>query len=186
MMDSKNIEILKNGGVGVIPTDTVYGLACSALSQKALERMFIIKGREPNKPPVVIISDQKDLEKFGVALTSFEKQFVSKYWPGPVTIIFKIKSDLNYLDQGMGLAIRLPASESVRKFLKETGPLATTSANHPGQPIAKNVEEAKKYFGDKVDFYEDGGELDSPPSTLVRITGDKVEILRQGVVTITD
>lgn len=183
-MNSKNIEILKNGGVGVMPTDTVYGLVCSAFSKEALNRIYKLKGRDENKPPVIIISDISDLEKFEAKVSPAHQKIIEKYWPGKVTIIFEIPSDLNYLDKGLGLAVRLPADEKLREFLKQTGPLATTSANISGQLFAKNIEEARKYFGNAVDFYEDGGELNSAPSTLVRINGDKVEILRQGAVVI--
>lgn len=190
-MDQEVIAKIKAGGVGVMPTDTIYGLACSVFSETALGRMFDIKGRSVGKPPVVIISELSDLLLFGVELNDFEKSFVAKYWPGAVTIILNIKSDLHFLDQGLGLAIRLPANEKIRDFLKLTGPLATTSANPEGQLPAKNVTEAKKYFGpspgragDTVDFYMDGGEIDGPPSTLVRLKNGKIEVLRDGVVKI--
>jgi L-threonylcarbamoyladenylate synthase len=181
-MLKQNIEVLKNGGVGVIPTDTIYGLVCRAFSESALVRMFEIKGRGENKPPVIIISDISDLEKFGAKVLPEHLKFIDKYWPGKVTIIFEISSEFNYLDKSLGLAVRLPADENLRELLRQTGPLATTSANISGEPPAKNIGEAKKYFGDKVDFYEDGGELNSAPSTLVRIMNDKVEVIRQGAV----
>jgi len=179
-MNKINIDILKNSGVGVIPTDTVYGLACSAFDEKAISRMFEIKGREENKPPVVLIADIKDLEKFEAQLSEKAKILITKFWPGPVSIILPIKKELSYLDKGLGLAIRLPDDESLRAFLIQTGPLATTSANLKDQPPARNTEEAKRYFGRRVDFYEEGCNLPQTASTLVRIKGDKVEVLRQG------
>jgi tRNA A37 threonylcarbamoyladenosine synthetase subunit TsaC/SUA5/YrdC len=84
----------------------------------------------------------------------------------------------------LGLAIRLPAEKSIRDFLEKTGPLATSSANLEGESPAKNIAEAQKYFGSEVDFYEDGGELNSKPSTLVKIDGDEIKVLRQGAVII--
>jgi L-threonylcarbamoyladenylate synthase len=183
-MLKENIEILKKGGVGVIPTDTIYGIACRAFDKKALDRLFQIKGRDENKPPVVLISSIKDLDLFGVSLSDFEKKFISKYWPGKVSIIFKIKPELSFLDRDLGLAIRFPDDKKVTEYLKQTGPLATSSANIQNQPPAKNITEAKKYFAGEVDFYEDSGNLDSLPSTLVRIKGDKIEVFREGVVKI--
>lgn len=186
-MKKETVDILKNGGVGVIPTDTVYGVACSAFSKEALLKLYELKGRDENKPPVVLISSVEDLKLFGAEMTESAKIFLAKYWPGKISVIFKIKPELSYLDKGLGLAIRLPADKKILAFLKMTGPLATSSANIQGQSPAKNITEAKKYFGlpgqgDMVDFYEDGGELDSPPSTLVRINGDKIEVLREGAV----
>ena len=183
-MDEIYISILKNNGVGVIPTDTIYGIACSVFSKEALDKIFEIKGRDENKPPVVIISDIKELDIFGIKLTDKAKEFIKKYWPGKVSIIFNISSEYSYLDKGRGLAIRLVNNSRIIEFLEKTGPLATTSANTQGLPPAKNIEEAKKYFGDKVDFYYDIGELVSEPSTLVKIDGDKIEVLRQGTVKI--
>ncbi len=183
-MLAKNIEILKSGGVGVIPTDTIYGLACSVFKPEAILRMFAIKGRAENKPPVVIISAISDLEKFGAKLSEEHFDFIKKYWPGKVTIIFEISKDFHYLDQGLGLAVRLPANKKIIEFLKETGPLATTSANSQGQPPAKNILEAKKYFQEAIDFYEAGGELESLPSTLVDLRGGKIKVLREGEVKI--
>lgn len=183
-MKSENIEILKRGGVGVIPTDTVYGLACSAFLPSALLRLFSIKGRAENKPPVIIIAKVDDLKKFGANITPKHAEFIKKYWPGQVTIIFEIAKEFDYLDKGLGLAIRLPADKSIGDFLEKTGPLATSSANLQGQSPAVNIEEAKKYFGQMVDFYEDGGELNSKPSTLVKIDGNEIKVLRQGAVII--
>jgi len=183
-MKSENIEILKAGGVGVIPTDTIYGLACSAFSEPAVKRIFNLKGRAEDKPPVIIISDISDLEKFGAKISPAHLAFIEKYWPGKVTIIFEIPKEFEYLDKGLGLAVRLPAYEKISEFLKQTGPLATTSVNPPGERPARNIEEAEKYFGSAVDFYENNGSLDSLPSTLVRINGDQVEVLREGVVKI--
>ncbi len=176
--------MLKNGGVGVIPTDTIYGIACSVFSKEALDRIFEIKGRDENKPPVVIINDIKELDIFGIKLIDKAKEFIDKYWPGKVSIIFKVSSEYAYLDKGRGLAIRLVDDQKIKEFLEKTGPLATSSANIQGLPPAKNIEEAKKYFSDKVDFYYDIGELVFEPSTLVKIDGDKIEVLRQGAVKI--
>ncbi|MFA5934407.1 MAG: L-threonylcarbamoyladenylate synthase [Candidatus Paceibacterota bacterium] len=181
-MDQKYIDILKNNGVGVIPTDTIYGIACSVFNKDALDRIFEIKGRDENKPPVVIISDIKELDIFGIKLIDKVKKFIDKYWPGKVSIIFQISAEYSYLDKGRGLAIRLVNDPKIKVFLEKTGPLATSSANTQGLLPAKNIEEAKKYFGEKVDFYYDIGELVSEPSTLVKIDGDKIEVLRQGVV----
>ncbi len=183
-MKNENIEILKNGGVGVIPTDTIYGIVCSAFEKEALERIFEIKGRDENKPPVVVIADVEDLKKFNIDIPEKIYKFISKYWPGKISIIFPISSDFAYLDKGRGLAIRLPADDKLREFLRKTGPLATSSANLQNFPPAKNICEARNYFGDKVDLYIDGGELNSLPSTLVKIVGDDVEIIREGAVKI--
>jgi L-threonylcarbamoyladenylate synthase len=87
----------------------------------------------------------------------------------------------------MSLAVRIPADAKLRKLLEQTGPLLTTSANLPDQPPAADIKQAKAYFGDKIDFYEDGGDLSGrQPSTLIRIIDDAIEVLRPGAVKIDD
>lgn len=189
-MDIKNIEILKNGGVGVIPTDTVYGLVGSAIKKEAVQKITEIKNRSDGKGFIVLIFSLDDLKVFGVTLTETARIFLQKFWPGSVSVILECKNpDFDFLKKDGTIAFRLPNKEDLLETLKQTGPLIAPSANPEGLPPAKNITEAKKYFdlpgeGNKVDFYEDGGELDSPPSTLVKIVGDKVEVLRQGIVKI--
>lgn len=183
-MKKDNIKILKNGGVGVIPTDTIYGLVGSALKPGTVKRISDIKNRLDGKGFIVLISSIEDLKIFGIELTDINKIFLNKYWPGKVSVIFAVPKKFEYLDKGQGLAIRLPDDEDLKEALKQTGPLVAPSANPEGRPPAKNILEARKYFGDQIDFYEDGGNLESLPSTLVRLNGDQVEILRQGAVKI--
>ncbi len=185
-MPTKNIEILKNGGVGVIPTDTIYGLVGSALSKEAVLRITKIKNRADGKGFIVLISSVEDLKLFGIIISDRLGHFLSKYWPGKVSVELNVSSpEFNYLKKDeQKIAFRFPDKADLIQLLKQTGPLIAPSANKEGERPAKNIEEAKKYFGDNVDFYEDGGELDSAPSTLVRIAGDKVEVIRQGAVVI--
>jgi L-threonylcarbamoyladenylate synthase len=185
-MKLENIEILKKGGVGVIPTDTIYGLVGSVFSPEAVKRISELKKRADNKAFIVLISSISDLDLFGIILTDKTKDFLNKFWPGKVSVeIFSNLPKYRYLrNPDSTNAFRLPNKKDLIELLKEVGPLVAPSANISYQPPAKNILEAKKYFGNNVDFYEDGGELDSEPSTLVRIVGDKVEVLRQGVVEI--
>ena len=172
-MKKENIEILKNGGVGVIPTDTIYGLVGRALNEEAVKRIVEIKNRSDGKGFIVLISSIKDLETFGIKVTDPIKNILNKFWPGKVSVAFDDKR-----------AFRFPDRPELVEILKQTGPLVAPSANPEGQAPAKNIGEAQKYFNDKVDFYENGGEFDSAPSTLVKINNGKVEVLRQGAVNI--
>jgi len=184
-MKFENIEILKKGGVGVIPTDTVYGLVASVVNPVAVKKVIEIKNRSDGKGFIVLISSFDDLKLFGVTLTETARIFLQKFWPGSVSVILESANpEFDFLKKDGTIAFRLPAKNDLIEILKQTGPLIAPSANPEGQPPAKNITEAKNYFLDKVDFYEDGGTLDSAPSTLVRIAGDKVEVLRQGAVRI--
>ena len=186
MKDNDVSKIIKNGGVGVIPTDTLYGLVASAFIESAVEKVYNLKNRDEKKSLIILISDIEDLTKFGVEITEKAKNFIKNFWPGKVSVIFKFNNKkLSYLDRMDGtLAFRLPKNDKLITILRETGPLVAPSTNPEGMPPAKNTGEAKKYFGEGVDFYIDGGEINSLPSTLVKIEGDDIKILREGAVKI--
>lgn len=171
------------GAVGVLPTDTVYGLVARASDQAAVKRLYDLKLRE-GKPGTIIAASIDQLETLGLKRRYLKA--VEQFWPGAVSVIIPCGSELEYLHEGKSsLAVRIPDDENLRNLLSQTGPLLTSSANHPGEPTAMTIEAAKEYFGDNVDFYEDGGDLSGrAPSTIIRIVDDAVEIIRQGAVEI--
>lgn len=176
-------ESLLQGDVGVIPTDTLYGIVARAADEQAVERMYRLKHRE-HKPGTLIAANEDQLLELG--LSADYLKIVTKYWPGAVSVIIPCGPELSYLHQEkFGLAVRIPNDPIVCEFLEKTGPLITSSANLPGEPTANGVDEAHDYFGDQADFYVDGGNrTDFQPSTLIRINGDGLELLRQGAVVI--
>jgi len=180
------IVVLKNQGVGVMPTDTIYGLVGSALSKNAVKRIYTIKGRSPKKPFIVLISSIGDLQLFGIKPDSFIKKVLSRIWPGGVSVILPCKNKkLFYLHRGTNsLAFRLPENKSLRGLLRKTGPLVAPSANPEGVLPAKNLTEAKNYFKNKVDFYAGDKNIKGLPSTLIKIKNKKIIILREGAVKI--
>jgi L-threonylcarbamoyladenylate synthase len=141
-----------------------------------------VRGRNPEKPCVILIADVLDLALFGIDIQSVEVWVASKYWPGKVSAILPCKHpEMQYLHRGTNtLAFRIPEKPELRDILRETGPLIAPSANPEGEIPARTVKEAKKYFGKKVDFYADEGEKESEPSTLIKITGEDIDILRKG------
>ncbi|QQS69169.1 threonylcarbamoyl-AMP synthase [Candidatus Saccharibacteria bacterium] len=177
--------LLKQGAVGVLPTDTVYGLVCMASSEPAIERLFTVKSREANPGTVLAASVQQLID---LGLRGRYVKAVEHYWPNAISVVITCADNLLYLHQGKrSLAVRIPDDEVLRGLLRQTGPLMTTSANHPGQPTANTIAEAKAYFGNDVDFYVDGGVLrDRPPSTIIRIVDDAIEVLREGAVKINE
>jgi L-threonylcarbamoyladenylate synthase len=177
----KIIEILKEGGIGVLPTDTIYGLVGSALKKETVERIYKVRKREKTKPFIVLISDVKDLKIFGIKIKPFQKKLIKKFWPGPYSLIFGCKSKkFEYLHRGKkSLALRVPRPKWLRNLLKKVGPLVAPSANLAGMPHAKTIREAKKYFGESVDFYFDAGKIDKKPSTLIDIRKKEIKILRK-------
>jgi L-threonylcarbamoyladenylate synthase len=183
MFDDIAQKLGQAGAVGVIPTDTVYGLVVRASDQTAVQRLYDLKHRE-NKPGTLIAAS---IEQFvGLGLKARYLKAVEQYWPGAVSVIIPCGPELTYLHQGkFGLAVRIPDYPELLTLLDQSGPLLTSSANHPGEPTANTVDEARSYFKDEVDFYVDGGDLSShQPSTVIRIVDDAIEILREGAVKI--
>lgn len=183
-IDQKIINILKSGGVGVLPTDTIYGLVGLALNKKTVGKIYKLKKRSPRKPFIILIADVNDLKKFGVALDETVKKVLSEFWPGPVSVILKcpkLKKELSYLyPLNKTMAFRCPNMKWLNVLLEKTGPLVAPSANPEGLPSTETIKQAKKYFGDKVDFYFDAGTIKNSPSTLISLDNGKIEVLRQG------
>jgi L-threonylcarbamoyladenylate synthase len=176
-------NLLKSGSVGVIPTDTIYGVVARANDPVAVDRLYRLKDRE-HKPGTIIAASVDQLVDLGIKrryLTAVEQ-----WWPGALSVVIPCGDELEYLHRGKrSLAVRIPDKDDLRTLLETTGPLLTSSANHPGQSPANTVNEAKDYFGGEVDFYEDGGDLSGhKPSTVVRIIDDAIEVLRQGAIKI--
>lgn len=167
------------GAVGVLSTDTIYGLVARATDQAAVSRLYSLKMRE-QKPGTIIAASIDQLVELGIKRRYLKA--VEQFWPGAVSVIIPCGAELEYLHQGKSsLAVRLPNDENLQKLLEQTGALLTSSANLPAQAPAATVAEAKKYFSDKVDFYVDGGDLSSRrPSTIIRIIDDAIEVIRQG------
>lgn len=174
------ISLLKNDGIGVLPTDTLYGIVGSAFSEKAIDRIYALKGRDENKPFIILISSPSDLVTFGIKLSASEQEFLHSVWPGPVSVILPCPlKKYAYLHRGTeSLAFRVPKSRKLRTFLEKTGPLVAPSANMQGQPPASIIREAKRYFGDKADFYIAAGKKEGKPSKLVSLLSENPKILR--------
>ena len=169
------------GAVGVLPTDTVYGLVSRAADERAVARLYALKQRD-HKPGTIIAANIEQLVSLGIKARYLKA--VEQFWPGPVSI--ETPHSIDYLNMSTGRqGLRIPADENLHALLERTGALQTTSANAPGLPVSNTVEEAQAYFGDSVDFYVDGGDLSSrPPSTIIRIVDDAIEVIREGAVKI--
>ncbi|MGH7192839.1 MAG: L-threonylcarbamoyladenylate synthase [Candidatus Saccharimonadales bacterium] len=179
-------QLMKPGAIGVIPTDTVYGVVARASDEKAAARLYELKRRD-SKPGTLIAASIAQLEDLGLKHRYLKA--VEQFWPGAVSVVIPASDPaLAYLHRGkLSLAVRVPAGKRIQALLKKTGPLLTSSANRPGEPVATTIDEAKAYFADKVDFYAAGGDLSKrQPSTVIRIVDDAIEVLRPGAVNIGD
>jgi L-threonylcarbamoyladenylate synthase len=183
---SKIASVLTRGGVGVLPTDTLYGIVGSARIPPAVERIYELRRRDRNKPFIILIPSLKSLEDFGIRVSGARKKIVQKIWPGPISIIFPCRlKKYHYLHRGTKkLAFRVPAKHDLKKFLQLTGPLIAPSANVAGKPPARSLSQAKFYFKNSLDFYVAGEKQKGQPSTLISFKGKKIEIKRKGGVQI--
>ena len=174
------VEILKKGGIGIIPTDTIYGIVGQLFNQAAVERICDVKDRPTDKPVgTILLADSEQIEGYVPASDLLRAEV---YWPGPTSVILNLGNKLAYAHRGLNsLPFRIPNVPGLLTLLKQTGPLATTSANVASRPTASTVEEAMGIFRESVDFYVDGGDLSGrPASQIIRFKGDDVEVLRGG------
>ena len=164
-------KLLKEKGVGILPTDTIYGLAGAALSKLAVERIYRLRKRNLKKPMIILIAGQDDLRLFKIKIDREAKKLLNKFWPGKTSIILPCPNrNFFYLHRGtQKLAFRVPATNWLRNLLKKTGPLIAPSANLEGRPPARTIKEAKKYFGQKIDFYFDKGIIKRKPSIILEV-----------------
>jgi len=176
----KLIKILNENGVAVMPTDTLYGIVGKAQDVSVVNRIYTIRKRSPEKPCIILIGDLSELEKFSITVTDAQKNIIKDFKDPTSFILDCLDQEFAYLHRGTKtLAFRLPLNQDLKNLLKQTGPLIAPSANLEGLPPAQNIGEAKKYFGDLVDLYIDGGEIAGKASRVIRLNNDgSVEVLR--------
>ncbi len=176
---NEHARVLEQGGIGIIATDTIYGIVGQALNKNTVERIYHVKRRTPSKPFIILINSLSDLELFDITIDKTVKDAVARYWPGPVSIILEChNADFEYLHRGTNtLAFRMPAKIELQELLPLTGPLVAPSANPEGLTPAATIEEARTYFNDEVDFYEEGS-VNTKPSKIIKITNGTEEIIR--------
>lgn len=166
-------EILNGGGVAVIPTDTVYGLAARPDCPAAVERLYTIKGREAKKPIALLASDIAAIERFGSRLAGRARELAERHWPGALTLVIGAEG------------FRIPDHDRTRRLLAACGGvLRVTSANLSGQRPATDAPQALADVGLSADFVvDDGVSPGGVPSTVVRVRDDgSLEVLRQGAI----
>ncbi|MET0726560.1 MAG: L-threonylcarbamoyladenylate synthase [Leifsonia sp.] len=147
------------GGLVVLPTDTVYGLAADAFSAAAVQKLLDAKGRGRTSPPPVLIPGIPTLEALAAEVPSAVRDLVERFWPGGLTVILRAQPSLQWdLGETRGtVALRMPNHRLALELLSETGPLAVSSANLTGAPSALDAASAREMLGDSVDVYLDGG-----------------------------
>ena len=178
--------IAKNRGIVVFPTETVYGIGTNGLDKEAVERLYKIKERPLNKPISLLVSDFEMIEKVAKDISETEYKIMKKFFPGPLTIILNKKDIVPDIvtSGGSTVGIRMPEEEITRKLIEYAGvPIAAPSANISGKPSGIDLQEIIKEFGDKVDYYIDGGKSKiGIGSTIVKVENNTIKILREGSI----
>lgn len=176
---------LRAGGLVVVPTDTVYGVAVHPQVPGAVQKLFATKGRPRSRALPVLGASVPALETVA-ELDETSRALAGRFWPGPLTLVVPrapgFTSDLGGDDDG-SVGVRIPSHAVARELLNMTGPLATTSANLSDRPPAVTVEDARAALGEAIGIYLDGGRCDGPASTVVTLIGTP-RVLRKGPISL--
>lgn len=175
---------IKNGGVVVFPTDTVYGIGCDPRNAKAVEAIFRIKKRRESKQLPVLGYSKEEVSKIAV-FDDISSKIADRFWPGQVTLVLKLKD--NEIKKAMNLndkiAVRVPSHPGVLALLKECKLIVGTSANFSGHPAFSDSRKVQENFSG-YDVFLDGGTIsNSVSSTIVEVKDGILRILRQGKIT---
>ena len=181
-------KLIKKGKIVVFPTETVYGIGANGLDEKAVKKLYDVKQRPLNKPISLLVSNMDMINLIAKDITETEYKIMEKFFPGPLTIILKKKEIVPEIvtSRQDTVGVRMPSGEIARKLVEMSGvPIAAPSANITGEPSGTNLQEIKKRFEGKADYFIDGGESElGCASTIVKVVDGKPQILRQGSITI--
>jgi L-threonylcarbamoyladenylate synthase len=193
-------EVIKKGGIVAFPTETVYGLAADYANKQAVDRVFVVKKRPKQKPLTVQIRDITDLEKLGCDVSAFAYQLMSKFWPGPLTLVLPARPFTPTLSpegrgkkdkliggaskQGRTIGVRIPENKIARSLIElSQRPLVVPSANLSGKPAAQTAQEVLQIFNGLIEFVIDGGKAQlGIASTVVDLSVSPLKVLREGAI----
>jgi L-threonylcarbamoyladenylate synthase len=181
------VTAVLNGELVVLPTDTVYGLGADAFSPTAVTRLLTAKGRGREMPPPVLVGTVRAATALVEDLGPDGQRLIDEFWPGGLTIVCRAARTLSWdLGDTKGtVAIRMPEDAVALDLLRETGPMAVSSANLTGQAAATTAVLARDQLGDAVSVYLDNGTVSGGvASTIVDLTGPQPRLLRRGAISV--
>jgi L-threonylcarbamoyladenylate synthase len=179
------VRALARGALAVFPTETLYGLGADARSEAAVERLVAVRGREAGKPILVLVCDVAMAETIAAEVPDGARKLAARFWPGPLTLVMRARPGLPAaLTAGSGtIGVRAPGHPVAAAIVDALGgPVTAPSANPPGKEPPRCLDDARAYFGDRVDAYVDGGELPGGGSTVASVEGGELRVLRAGVL----
>lgn len=179
-------QTILDGGVIIYPTETIYGIGANALEPKIVERVYDAKERRKSNPILVLIPDRSSLDELALEVPEVADELMSRFWPGPLTIVFKCTPIVSkILTAGSGkIGIRISSDEFCRELLNICKiPITSTSANLSGEPDPNSISMINRKVLDAVDLIVDAGTLISQtPSTVVDVTKGRIELVREGAI----
>lgn len=174
-------ELLGNGGVVALPTETFYGLAADPWSEAGVRRICEMKGREAVKALPVLFATRAHLERLGVEAPPGVLDRFFQTWPAPLTVVFAIRRPIAASRGVAKLGVRMPSDRRLRALLQGIGPVTGTSVNRSGSPPLDNPDAVEALFRREIDWLVDGGKTPGgKPSTVVDATVDPPAVLRPG------
>ncbi len=179
---ARAVEVLRDDGVIVYPTDTVYGLGCDITSKRAVERIIAIKGRDPKKPMSFVCSDLTDISRYA-KVSNFAYRVLRRFLPGPYTFVLEASREVPkmLLTKQKTVGIRIPDHPVALALVRELrNPILSTSANPSGSDPLNDPREIREVLGSQVDIVLDCGVLPRVPSTVISLVNDAVQVLREG------
>ena len=178
------IKLLKEGKLVITPTDTVYGIMADATNDDAVKKVYEAKKRSFDKSLIVLVNSVEMLNDYVLKVDDKAKEIIDKYWPGPLTILFKKNDKLSkYVSNNEYVGVRNPDNEILQEILKEfKKPLVSTSANISNQDVITSVDLIPDELLEKIDYVLDGGELFNESSTIIKIEDDEIILLREGII----
>jgi tRNA threonylcarbamoyl adenosine modification protein (Sua5/YciO/YrdC/YwlC family) len=179
---SRAVEVLRDDGVVVYPTDTVYGLGCDITSKHGVERIVRIKGRDPKKPMSFVCADLTHIARYA-RVSNFAYRILKRFLPGAYTFVLEASREVPklLLTKQKTVGIRVPDHPVALALVRELGnPVLSTSANRADEAPLNDPAEIQKILGREVDVILDCGILPRVPSTVVSLVGDQVQVLREG------
>lgn len=193
LVDRSCVEIIRRGGLVIFPTETLYGLGCIVTDEAAVRRLFEVKGRDPGKPPPVLVADEAQLQMLVDSPSGTALQLIEVHWPGALTLVLRARADVLPLLTGLAddgsrtIAVRRSAHPVAQALCEGAGvPLIATSANHAGATgsaaLPHSLDDIPDSLRQHVDIVIDGGVVAGQPSTIIDCVADPPRILRQGAI----
>ncbi len=175
-------NLVRSGKMIAFPTDTVYGVGASAFQKEAIERIYRIKDRSHQKAIPILLADLEGLRDITPLLSSSAERLAERFWPGALTLVLPLLPSLpDNLSPSPTIGVRIPDHELARALIRETGPLAATSANLSGEPPALTADQVWENLGSRVQLILDGGKAPGGvSSTVVDCCGETPHLLRKG------